>query len=772
MRSIAVFLSLLLGVAGATVVFKILDHTVLPGGMFSAPRVVELMLEDRREGYQIPPSSESLQAWQHTLRCCGALSGFTLTDSFLSGRAGARRIATALVDPNFFEAAGLAPAVGRTFVPSDFRHKEPVALISLVLARTLFGSAHDALGKSLTIEGMPVSIVGVLPAGSELERAIGPSEQIDLVRPLDLTGQDSIQVIAKLRDGISLGQMRAELDAWSRTQPPEVTDGGNIHWIALAPPDRLDSTSRRILEASALGGLLLVLVTASNVGHLLAAQGRSERKRVAIRWALGAARRRLLAWKVKQALFLSLPAGIGAALLAEGTLHVLRSVFPESLRFLIGARVDLGSLLFAVAGSFLSMFLGGVLPTVLRSQASLGSSLTEDPRFGRPSPVGRTLGSVHILSMVAASFVLGVLAYLVVGTILSLRRVDFGFTMDSLEVINIDLPEWKYGEPDKKATFFRRLSGQFAALPGVKDVTLATSAPPESGVFFGKVDFGREIGGVLAPGMIGVSSVGPQYFRTLEQKLLAGRDFNAEDMQVGSAGVVISHSFAKLIAQDPKVVLGRSIRFGDEARTVIGVARDLNTPDFLHTSPIQAYFPLTRYRASMRILVRTAAGTESALRREALKLDPDVAVEARPARALFARSLAMTRFLTAFFLLLSVLVGGLAFLGIYGALSRFVTERRREIALRIALGATRAKVYELIMLRAFSMVLAGVGIGLLASYPVAKLLATQLYGVQSHSVLARVTAALLLFAATFIATIGPMAHASHEEPGEILRRGE
>lgn len=770
MRSLAILLSLQIGIAGATVVFKVLDHTVLSGGMFGATRVVELMLENRRLGYQIPPSPATLRDWQGTLRCCDAVSGFILTNSFLSSASGARKVATALVGPGFFDTTELAPVAGRAFVSSDFERKEPVVLIGLGLAHTLFGKAQDALGGSLIVEGVRLSIVGVLPGGFELERSIGPGEPIQIVRPFDLTQEESVQVIARLQEGVSLEQARAELEAWSKAQPAHVTDSGNIHWIVLSSLDRLDSASRRILKASALGGLLLILVTATNVGHLLAAQGESERKHVAVRWALGADRRLLLGWKIKRVLILSLPAGVGAALLAEVSLRVLSAVFPESLRFLTGVRIDLGALLFAIAGSFLSILALGVLPAVLHSSANLASALMEDPRFGRPSAFGRALGNLHIVSVVAASFVLMVLAYLAVGTILTLNRLDFGFTTDNLKAINIDLPEWRYADPGRRTDFFMRLSSRLAGSPGVKSFAFATSVPPESGVFLGKVDLGGEDGIVAAPNTIGLTSVGPRYFQTLEQELLAGRDFKEEDTRAEASAVVISHSFAKLISQDPKLVLGKRIRFGEESREVIGVTRDLNAPTFLRIYPVRAYFPLTRYRNALSVLVRATAGAEPALRRAVLELDPDVAVETRPARSYFARSLATARFLMTFFLLLSIVVGFLALLGVYGVLSRFVAQRRREIALRMALGATRSKVCEWTALQAVSKVLAGVGVGLLLSYPVAQLLATQLYGVQPFSILARVTAALLLLVTTFIATMKPAVRASRIEPSEILRQ--
>lgn len=769
MRSLAILLSLQIGIAGATVAYKTLDHTALVGGT-SGARVVELMLENRRLGYQVPPSPETLRAWQGSLRCCDAVSGLILTDSFMSSTSGARKVATALVGPGFFATAQLAPVAGRTFVSADFEREEPVALISLGLARTLFGKAQDAPGRSLTVEGMRLSIIGVLPGGFELEKSIGPGDPIQIVRPFNPAQQQSIQVIARLRKGVSLEQARAELDAWSRAQPADVTDSGNIHWVVLSTLDRLDGTSRRILEASALGGLLLMLVTATNVGHLLAAQGESERRGVAVRWALGADRRRLLGWKARRALILSLPAGVGAALLAEVSLRALSRVLPEGLRFLTGVRIDLGALLFAIGGSFLSVLLLGVLPAVLRRSANLASALMEDPRFGRPSAIGHAFGTLHLVSVVAASFVLLVLAYLAAGTILTLKRVDFGFTMGDLKAINIDLPEWRYADPGRRRDFFMRLSSRLAGLPGVKSFAFATSVPPESGVFLGVVDPGGEHGIVSAPNAVGLTSVGPHYFRTLEQELLVGRDFKEEDSHAGASIVVISHSFAKLISKDPRLVLGKRIRFGEESREVVGVARDLNAPAFLRVYPIRAYVPLTRYRNSMSVLVRTRVGTEPALKQAVLELDSEVAVETRSASSYFARSLATTRFLMVFFLLLSVVVGFLALLGVYGVLSRFVAQRRREIALRLALGATRSKVCEWIVLRAVSKVLVGVGVGLLASFPVAQLLATQLYGVQPFSLLARVTAALLLLVAAAIATLEPAVRASRIEPREILRQ--
>ena len=761
----ALLILLSLGLAGATLVFVIAERTLLPGGLFRDAGALELMEEDRRFGARIPPRTEVFREWQGSLQSFEAMTGVVLVESSVRGAGSSLSVANALVTPGFFELFGLVPTAGGLFGEGDFTPGASAVILSESLARAVLGGVQSAVGQSLVLDGRSLTVVGILPDG--FGAVVSPELEIGVVSPLDLSRQELVQVFARRATGVSLARARAELDAWSKAQSAQLTDAGNIRWVLLSPLERLDSTTRRLLQAAVLTGLVLLLVTAANVAHLLAASARAQSKETATRWALGASRGRLFGWKAKQLVGLALAATILTVALSHLLLLAVSHRLPENLRFLAGMRVGVSALAFALAASVLSTLPWILAPLGLRGEGGLRRALAADPKFEQPAPFGRALSSLQIVSIAAGSFVLSVLTFLLGRTTLALGAADLGFEMDGLTAVSVTLPDWKYDDVAKRTAYFAAVAERLSTFPRVRSYAFATSIPPQAGVIFGEIT--GEDGKALAAVGVGQVSVGSGYFSTLRQPILFGRELSEEQVKAGAPVVVISRSLAAVLAQPPEAAVGQTIRFGNDAREVVGVAADLEIPTPLRAFGHQTYWPLSRYRPTMSVLVRGPSDVSPSLRRMVESLDPDVVVKAEPTREAFAKSVASTRFLAVAVSLLTLMTLGLAFFGVYAVLTRFATQQRGQIAVRMAVGATPAQVRAWVVRRGLLRALAGVGIGLFVSYPASRLVAHHLYGIEHDSLAARLVSIVLLLAGVFAASYVPAARASSIDPGAILK---
>ncbi len=525
-----------------------------------------------------------------------------------------------------------------------------------------------------------------------------------------------------------------------------------------------------MIRVATAAGIILLIVTASNVAHLLAARAESQRKTFAVRWALGAGRWSLFSWRAQSALLLTLLSGLAATALSSGVFKAVAGTLPRELRFLGGIEASSGTFLFATCVCLLILVCFGSLPGLFRARRLLIRDLMEDQRFGRHSSLGRAFSQIHIVTMVAASFVLAVASYLVVATVFSLGRADLGFQAKGLYSVTVNLPEWKYREEVPRTAFFEMLAERLFSLLDVSSISIASGAPPEPGILASEMEFGDEARGGPAPTVIGRSLIGQDYFRTLGQRVAAGRNFGDDDFRQETGVVIISRATSQLLGSDPEAALGQQIRFGEELREVIGVVADIRTPGILATlDRHHVYFPLTNYRRSMTILVRTRINPGTTLRTVIRDLDPDVIAETVAMETRVADSIEGIRFLKILLSLMASLAIGLAVIGVYGMLSNFAIQQRGQIALRMAVGADEKAVRLWLLWKGLSKGLVGLAMGLLASYPFCRLLTDQLFEVEPDSMAARIVAAIAILSATTAATWLPAVRASQVAPFDVLK---
>lgn len=768
---VAIVASLAVGISGVTAGFSIAERILRIHGLLGKDGVVHLMAKDSRFGLMTSPTSEVLLDWQHSLQCCDRIEGMALVESTIRSAGVSRAVKTAQVGTGFFDLAGFALSAGNTFSRLERRSAEGTTLISQSLARSEFGGDHFALGKTLLLEGRPLTIIGVFPA--DLADSLSPGEPIDVVSPIDYTEHDSLQVLASLRKGVTPAEVNAELEIWAKARGKQLAQGENVAWVALTQADLIDTATKRVLWFSVVVGLILALMTGVNVAHLLAARAEDLRKELAIRWALGATRLSLFRWRSREILLLTLPAGLAAAGLARLAFKAMAVMLPEELRFLAGAKVDGAALLFAVALSLVMVLCFDALPSLLRAPELLKRDLEASDLFGRrPSPgLKKVFGHAYVVTVVGSAFVLLAAALSVLGSIAQLSRVDLGFKVENVQAVDVRLPEWKYEHQAARAALLARLTGHLASVPGVRATVISSHVPPRYGVFVGEIALGGGARQERVQSPVGLTKVGPGYFQCLGQKVIAGREFIEEDLQTKRPVVVISDATARLLGSDPQAAIGQSVRLGKELQEIVGVVANVRAPGVLESlAGLQMYQPLTTYRSSMTVLVRTEDDVALGIRTVRGGLDPDVIVESTPMKALVMKPLAGVRFLAIVLSLLATLAVGLAIAGVYGVLSQFALRQMGQIALRMALGANAREVRRWIVWKGLSKALVGLGLGFLASYPCCRLLAEALFAWHADSLPVRLAALALVLGATALAVWVPALQASRSDPNQILMR--
>lgn len=766
--AIAIGVNIALGTAGLTLQLSILYRVGQTYGYFDRDQLAVLMSEHRRFGVRTSPATDVLVAWRDQLHSYDGIAGLAIEQASVSSDGVTRILNAAVVDPLILEMIDVTPLVGRSFDTASVPSVDSGVLVTAALARIEYGGLREALGRTLVVNGRQMEIIGVVPAF--FGERLSPGNLISLVLPIDYSRYSSIQVLSRLRPGYTPRQAQAELDAWASAQPEALTRGGDLHWVVLTRSELMDSRTVRLSAVAILAAFILVGVMVSNLTHLLKAQTECQRRELATRWALGAGRWRLLRWRLRRALTLTLFAGAAAAGLAHYGLAVITLALPHHFRFLAGTRVHAGAFGWALASGVVIVLVCASLFDPFRRSKSLRRDLFEDRGLGRRQTFGGMLADLHVVTVVAASIVLSIAAYLVAGSVYRLVRLDVGFEVDDLISTTIALPDWKFGDQASRAAAFESILDRLASDPRIESVTIASQPPPQLGVFLGEIEFDGQAQIGQAPSIVASMYTGHNYFRTLRQELVAGRSFDEAELFNNAPVVIVSEATAQLITADPRTVVGRSIRFGQERCEIVGVAANIRTPGLAQElRSLQVYWPLIDYRSTMTILVRTSSETDLSLLQTLATFDPDIVAEPARMRTLIADSMADVRSLAILFCLMAVLAILLATASIYAIMSNFANSQRGQIALRMALGANQSTVRLLVLWRGISRCGVGIGVGLVASYPSSRLLAGYLFGEGPDSTQARLVAAVIVLAAAALATWLPATRAARTPPTQILK---
>ena len=695
----------------------------------------------------------------------------------LTGQDDAERIRTSLVTPNFFQTLGVTPAMGRSFYEEEAVLGGPqVAVMSHDYWQGRMGADPAILGRTLTLDGEPTEIVGVMPAGFEFQT------RVQLWVPARAgegyatgRGNNNFFMVGRLRDGVSLEQAQSQIDAvGSQIQEANPEFAQWSHW--LQPLHTAFFGNMRPVLLILMGIVSLVpLVACANVASLTLARASSRSTELATRFALGAGKGRVLRQLVVENLLLAVVGGILGLGLASVGGGFLRSLGPASIPRLDEVGLDTTVVTFALVVSLLLVPLFGVLPAIRGTAFNLAQTLRAGGRGGseRRGGVRKTL----VIAQVALSMTLLVTSGLFLKSFVLMQRTDRGFETQSILTAGIQIPAHKYETPEELSLAWDQALIRLEAVPSVVDAAAADWLPVISG--------GGPWNGLSRPGRplpddepylpATRKFVSADYFSTLSIPMKAGRAFNADDRVGGANVLVLSEPLAEALfpGEDP---LGQPVTFWGEPFEVVGVATDvpeaglgqaLMRPVFFVAN---SQYPGTSLRLLVRVAGQDPVVVTGALRAALKEVDPDIALTmVQTMEAGISGTLAQPRFQTALvgaFALVGLL---LAAFGLYGVLAYLVTKRQHEIGIRMAVGARGGDVLTLVLRQGMQMVVLGVVVGLIGGGVASVVLQRLLVGVSPADPVAMGGASLLLLAVAFLASLVPASKAVRTDPVNALR---
>ena len=789
--------ALALGIGANTAIFTIVNGVLLkplpygdPGGLVM---VWSTNAAERRDRDVVAP----LDFLDY--RKAGAFADMQAAYSFIVGTplttaAGTEQILATAVTPGMFEMLGRAPALGRTFTPAEV---QTAVIISQRFWRSHMGSDPNVLGRVLTIAGQPRTIVGVMPADFVFpyKSMLGPSgfsrsQDVQAWLPMEFVNGNSratgvaaltrsarfLSVVGRLKPGISAGQANAELAGIAQQLAASYPESNRVVGAAVVPLHEQTVGGMRPALALLLGGVGFVLLMACvNLANLLLARSSVRQREMAIRSALGAARRRLIAQTLVETMLLSCMGGILAIATVNWSMSALLALAPPDMPRIGEVRADATVLAFTFALSVLTGLAIGIVPALAVSRPELQSTLKTSGRGATAGRGQRRLRGALVVAEVALAVVLTLGAGLLLRSFLSVLAVDPGFRPDRLLTLQIAVPP-KYATPDHRLALYRDLFARLEALPGVTATGGTTRLPLGSTNVTTKVGIEGTDKPIGEWPEVEFRRAVHNYFEAMGIPLVRGRSFNAGDTAAAPPVVVINQTMARQLfaSEDP---VGRRLRFGGPTAplsTIVGVIGDVRHSN-LETPPAPEMYmsSLQGPPTNPFIVIRTTADPSAlaaTVRGEVQALDKAIAAyDIRPMAQVRADSVGERRFVLLLVSAFGALALVMAAVGVYGVMALVVSERTPEIGVRLALGAPRGAVMRLVVRQGLTLAAIGIAIGVVVSLALTPLLTAQLYGIRALDLPTILSVPALLLAVAAVACYLPARRAMTIDPVNALR---
>jgi putative ABC transport system permease protein len=781
-------LALALGLGANEAIFSVVDSVLLrPLPFRHADRLVEVWEDGSHIGFPMDtPAPANYADWKrrnHVFQGMAALKGDLYA---LTGQGTPEQIEGSPVTANLFPLLGVSPILGRNFVAQeDAPGGEKVVLIGYSLWQRRFGGDRAVVGREIWLNGEKYQIVGVMPRG------IAFPDQSQLWVPLALSPQELavrgshyLRVFARLKPGVSLARAQREMSDLAAQLVREYPETNtNVGAVVVGLRDQLVGDLKLALWAVAAAVGCVLLIACANLAGLLLARGAQREREWAVRTALGAGRARLIRQILIESLILGAAGGIAGSTLAVWATPFLRHLVPDTLTTWSEPRIDMQALGFLILTSVLASLLFGALPAVVLSRANLATTLQQGGRAAIGA--GARLRRVLIVGEVALSVVLLVGAGLLTKTLWNLSHVPLGFQPNGVLTLRTSLPVSPgspYNSFPARSEFYRSVLERVAALPGVISAGYTTFLPlTNSG---GTSAFAIEGAPPLAPGQVNDANhrvISPNYFETIGVRLLAGRFFRNSD-GAGQPPVAIVNEAMKRQYWPGENPLGRRFRLGQPNApwiTVVGVVDDVRQMGLDVNGRAEIYFPYTQQAGSYgyftpRDLALKVNGDPLSYAREVERAIWDIdrnqpIADVMPMEQLIADKLLSREVAVKLIGAFATLALLLAALGLYGLLAYTVAQQRREIGVRMALGAQRGQVLSGVLGEGLRLVLSGLVLGALGSWAVTRGLKSLLYGVTPTDVWIYCGSALVLLLVGAIASYMPARQASAIDPMTALR---
>jgi putative ABC transport system permease protein len=783
--AVAVF-TLALGIGANTAIFTVINAVLLRPLAFQDPSKIVLVEEKSKYPY-FSTSYENYRDWRDQSHSFQSMQASCATAMTLTGWGEPELLTARYTTAGFFPLLGVQPVAGRNFLPEDDRASgAPVVMISYGLWQRL-GGKTALLGKSLVLNSKPYTLIGVVPAGFlflQPADVFVPFEPWAKTLPDDRNWHPGIIPVARLQPGVTIEQARAEMvgiAARLEKQYPLYNTGTSSDVVPLQEQIVQNVRPALLVLLAAVGFILLI--ACANVANLQLARGASRIREIAIRQALGAGRARMIRQLLTESILISLLGGGLGLLLAYDSLGALLRLSSGALPDVSGIRIDRGVLVFTVAASILTAIIFGLLPAWRTAKSDLRDALNESGRGTTRGASTHRLRSALVVSEIAIAMLLLVGAGLLLRSFARMQSSVPGFAPDHLLVADVPLSPNAYPKPEQRFVFFDRLVDAARSLPGVRSAAAASFLPMSgTGSLINFNIYGRPPKSPHEFVAAGYRTVAPGYFETLEIPLLAGRTFARTDDEKAPAVVVVNASFAReffpgVSPMGKRMQLGALPDKDVPWAEIVGVVGDVRRG--LATDPqSEMYFPYRQADAllpvfSLSIVLRTTqepSAEASALRAALAGIDKNQPlVRVRTMEDNMTASVTQPRFRTWLLGLFAFIALLLSTIGIYGVMSYSVSQRGHEIGIRMALGAQRAQVFELVTRDGLRLALFGISIGLVASLALTRVLRSFLYEVSSFDPVTYITVVLLLVGVCLLASFLPARRATGVDPLVALR---
>ena len=786
--TLVALVTIALGIGANTAIFSVVNTVLLRPLPYQDSDKLVVLWEKQEQIDQESPSLPDFVDWRERNQSFESMAVARRDNVNLTGTGEPERLLARQITSDFFSTLGVTPQIGRSFSAEEEQTRSPVVVISDSLWKRRFGSDPTLVGKPITLYDTSFTVVGVLPPTFQFYTPADVFVPITFMPDRLKQAREehgNIVAIARLKSGVSKQQAQSEMDSIAAALEQQYPKSNNTVRVSLNSiyTDMVGDVRPSLLVL--LGAVAFVLLIAcANVANLLLARAAARQKEIAIRTALGASRLRVVRQLLTESIALSVIGGALGLMLAMWGAELLLAIIPNNVPWVTEIALDRNVFGFTLAASVVTGIVFGLAPALQASSPNLNETLKEG---GRGSTSGRQRArSVLIVSEVALALVLLIGAGLMLKSFSRLQQIDAGFNRRNLLTMMLSVSPIKYPDGSKARAFFKQLEQRISALPGADAAAFATSVPLSGATVTTVLLEGEPFTSYGDQRLTVQSAVGVDYFRAMSIPLLKGRGFSEQETDKTPLVAVIDENMSRALFPD-KDPIGQHLLLneGEIRFEIIGVVSHIKHLSWdadaqsrvrfqmysnYNQIPDQWFAQVTR---TMSLVVRTSSDPLSlgpAVRRQVLEVDKDQPIyNLKLMDELISGSISQQRFAM---MLLAVFAGVamvLAAVGIYGVMSYSVTQRSHEIGIRMALGARRRDVLNLVVTQGLKLVILGVTIGLGGAFALTRVMSSLLFGVSATDPLVFVITSVALTGVALAASFIPARRATRVDPMVALR---